>query len=119
MLKELYINLNPKLKLGENLTQSIFSLYSIRNIYTSKILFEIEKKYHLFKFKNSIKLNEVRKMNDRAYFQSININYVPRIEKYQKEECRNVLFFIRSNIHFNIKSDDDFSKLLRECFFQS
>ncbi len=106
-LKDLHINSNEtKMKLMVN---SFFNLNSIENIYLSKSILDDENKFilkRMIRIKNS-KFNKT--VLKRKYYKSVNL-----LAK-NEYSCELTLSFIIYNIHFNLKSDNDFYNYFIRC----
>jgi Leucine-rich repeat (LRR) protein len=116
-LELLYLNQEvPRERLSrfnQNFVQHIHEngfngLVTIREIYMAVDQLNLT---HLCNIKNSLVLNQVRQINTQVFYQSININ-----TRRTEIDCNYQFFFIRYNIHLNIKRDSEFFLFYASCF---
>ena len=106
-LKDLYINFNePTIRLE---LDSFSALDSLENIYLSKSMLSDANKF-VFKVMIGNKNSKLSKhILRRAYFKSVNLL---ALNEY---DCGLTLSFIVYNLHFNLKSDEDFYQYFIKC----
>ena len=56
-------------------------------------------------------MNLKRVASNRVYYSSINLLTVDELD----HDCELTLFFIRNNVHYNLKSDLDFDEYFEKC----
>jgi Leucine-rich repeat (LRR) protein len=109
-LKSLHLNENSAhIKID---IDSFVELQSIQNLFVSKsILNDLVSEIfiNLFRFKNS---NIVKKSLNRSYFKSLFLTSSYLNEAY---DCNLTLYFIKSNVHFNFKTEKEIFDYFNEC----
>ena len=111
-LKDLYLQNEINMKIELN---SFNRFNSIQNIYVSRQLLDNNLTQSIFinLIKNKNLLNH-KKILHREYFKSVNLitlNYF----NFTQLDCELVLRFIRFNIHFNLKTDNNYDSFLNSC----
>jgi hypothetical protein len=108
-LKYLNLNNNYKIKIQDS---SLIGLNSIKDIYIQMALFINE----TFKacFVGAIKARVRRKVLSRFYYESINIISDDFVDSLNGK-CKIVSYFIKLNLHFNLKDDYQVENFLNTC----
>ena len=106
-LKFLYIYQNsPKI----NITNGTFyGLNSINSIYLSKSI--------LNSFTSSIFIDLLKQKNKNQSTNILNVDYFKSLNliSFNETDCNLTLYFIRENVHFNLRTENDWHQYISNC----
>ena len=108
---------NVSLKLDD------FSLFGLSSIKSLDISFSCligannKNKLHIVSNLKSLKLYKM--IDKRSYYESVNLMAMNNFndDQLNEMECFLILFFIKFDIHFNLKSENDLLKFEQNCRF--
>jgi hypothetical protein len=110
-LQNLHVNQYNDGNLLIESNSSFSHLDSIQNIFLSKSILKAENvKVILYIFEQKTKSQQNRKVLGITFYKSLFIS-----SKYSKYDCNLTLYFIRKNIHFNLKTETEIFDYLNEC----
>ena len=106
-----YLHLHENAKRIEIRDTSFVALDAIQNVYVSKSILSNEtRRIFVDLFQNVNRNAETR--NKRLYFKSLSLVSPGEVST---TDCDLTLYFIRRNIHFNLKTDQEMDQFLMEC----
>ncbi len=108
-LKTLFLNDNNYIPLTN---RTLLGLKSIKNIYLSSNLFLSQS--NIMSIIKSLQLNQKRAIYPIIYYDAIYMISVGNFS-YTRELCDLTLFFIKHNLHLNLRTADDITRFLEDC----
>jgi Leucine-rich repeat (LRR) protein len=109
-----FLNSNPDLKLLQS-KNVLYGLDSIHNFFLSPEL--IEEKTSLVNMKDALRPKILKQEGELVFYESLNLQYdgLNQTKTYTKMDCNHILYFIKFNVHLNLKHDSDVFKFFIDC----